>query len=140
MPPDNTPGRQRDRFRSEHRNVDILIPLARKRESSPCPNVPCERRTYPAEPHRQRNPSSPFLIPPSSLLKIPPQIDPMPPDNTPGRQRDRFRSEHRNVDILIPLARKRESSPCPNVPCERRTYPAEPHRQRNPLIPKKRPS
>ncbi len=36
--------------RSEHRNVDILIPLARQRESPAGPNVPCERRTDPAEP------------------------------------------------------------------------------------------
>jgi hypothetical protein len=36
--------------RSEHWNVDILIPLARQRESSGGPNVPCERRTDPAEP------------------------------------------------------------------------------------------
>ncbi len=40
--------------RSEHRNVDILIPLARQRESPTGPNVPCERRTDPAEPRRQR--------------------------------------------------------------------------------------
>jgi hypothetical protein len=36
--------------RSEHRNVDILIPVARQRESPAGPNVPCERRTDPAEP------------------------------------------------------------------------------------------
>jgi hypothetical protein len=36
--------------RSKHRNVDILIPLARQRESLAGPNVPCERRTDPAEP------------------------------------------------------------------------------------------
>jgi hypothetical protein len=36
--------------RSEHRNVDTLIPLARPRESPTGPNVPCERRTDPAEP------------------------------------------------------------------------------------------
>ena len=36
--------------RSEHRNVDILIPIARQRESRACPHVPCERRTVPAEP------------------------------------------------------------------------------------------
>jgi len=36
--------------RSEHRNVDILIPVARQRESPTGPNVPCERRTDPAEP------------------------------------------------------------------------------------------
>jgi len=38
--------------RSEHRNVDILIPIARQRESRAGPNVPCERRTDPAEPCR----------------------------------------------------------------------------------------
>ena len=38
--------------RSEHRNVDILIPVARQRESPTGPNVPCERRTDPAEPRR----------------------------------------------------------------------------------------
>jgi hypothetical protein len=38
--------------RSEHRNVDILIPVARPRESPTGPNVPCERRTDPAEPRR----------------------------------------------------------------------------------------
>ena len=42
--------------RSEHRNVDILIPLARQRESPAGPNVPCERRTDPAEPHRGTDP------------------------------------------------------------------------------------
>ena len=36
--------------RSEHRNVDIRIPLARPRESPTGPNVPCERRIDPAEP------------------------------------------------------------------------------------------
>ena len=42
--------------RSEHRNVDILIPLARQRESPTGPNVPCERRTDPAEPRRGTDP------------------------------------------------------------------------------------
>ena len=31
--------------RSEHWNVDTLIPSARQRESRACPHVPCERRT-----------------------------------------------------------------------------------------------
>jgi hypothetical protein len=35
--------------RSEHRNVLTLFPLARQRESRAGPNVPCERRTDPAE-------------------------------------------------------------------------------------------
>ena len=44
--------------RSEHRNVDTLIPLARQRESPAGPNVPCERRTVPAEPpSRHRSPA-----------------------------------------------------------------------------------
>jgi hypothetical protein len=42
--------------RSEHRNVDILIPLARQRESPTGPNVPCERRTDPAEPRQGTDP------------------------------------------------------------------------------------
>ena len=36
--------------RSERWNVITLIPLARQRESSSCPNVPCERRTDSAKP------------------------------------------------------------------------------------------
>jgi hypothetical protein len=44
--------------RSEHWNVDILIPLARQRESLAGPNVPCECRTDPAEPpSRHRSPA-----------------------------------------------------------------------------------
>ena len=43
--------------RSEHRNDDILIPLARPRESPTGPNVPCERRTVSAEPRRGTNSS-----------------------------------------------------------------------------------
>jgi hypothetical protein len=50
--------------RSEHRNVDILIPLARQRESSAGPNVPCERRTDPAEPPPRNFPSSAVPGPP----------------------------------------------------------------------------
>ena len=55
--------------RSEHRNVDILIPLARQRESPTGPNVPCERRTDPAEPPRApgppRSPAAPHRFRPS---------------------------------------------------------------------------
>ena len=65
--------------RSEHRNVDILIPVARQRESPAGPNVPCERRTDPAEPHRQRalgitTPQRAFRIPriPRSVPKLRP--------------------------------------------------------------------
>ena len=54
--PPQSPQRQHEAVagpvRSERRNVDTLIPVARPRESSSCPNVPCERRTGPAEPHR----------------------------------------------------------------------------------------
>ena len=35
--------------RSERRNVHILSPRAQQRESSTCPNVPCERRPGPTE-------------------------------------------------------------------------------------------
>jgi hypothetical protein len=50
--------------RSEHWNVDILIPLARQRESSGGPNVPCERRTVPAEPLEALIPSARPATPP----------------------------------------------------------------------------
>ena len=33
--------------RSEHRNVDTLIPSRRQGESQACPHVPCERRPHP---------------------------------------------------------------------------------------------
>ena len=52
-----------------------------------------------------------------------PRNDPETPHDT-GRA-GLVRSEHRNVHILIPLAHQRESSSCPNVPCERRPGPAE---------------
>jgi hypothetical protein len=187
--------------RSEHRNVDILIPVARQRESPAGPNVPCERRTDPAEPPPPTSPrrqpwhsatakqvrapggmrrsfrtlrlcAIPGVSPragmrcPVGALRTPhnPQsphrlhvptasASPRPQRHhhkTPGQRRlfsstatikpaplrDRLpsnpaaagsgRSEHRNVDILIPLARQRESPAGPNVPCERRTDPAEP--------------
>jgi hypothetical protein len=45
--------------RSEPRNVDTLLPLARQRESPAGPNVPCERRTDPAEPTTAHKPQAP---------------------------------------------------------------------------------
>ena len=51
--------------RSERWNVITLIPLARQRESSSCPNVPCERRTDPAEPHEAPTPGASFRKPPA---------------------------------------------------------------------------
>ena len=54
--------------RSEHRNVDILIPVARQRESLAGPNVPCERRTDPAEPPP---PTSPRRQPQNSATATP---------------------------------------------------------------------
>ncbi len=176
--------------RSEPRNVDILPPLARQRESPTGPNVPCERRTDPAEPpsrhgspapapllrHRKTGESTPRACGvPSERSGCAPYLgfhpglecgaplghserltSPEPPrprrqhHNIPVQRqlfsswatikpspyRDRpssnpaaagpGRSEHRNVDILTPLARQRESPAGPNVPCERGTDPAEP--------------
>ncbi len=42
--------------RSEHRNVDTLLPPRAQRESSSYPNVPCEHRTSPADPTQEPNP------------------------------------------------------------------------------------
>jgi hypothetical protein len=126
--------------RSEHRNVDILIPVARPRESSPCPNVPCERRTDPAEPRRGTDPQrQPWDSATAKQLRAPgcirrsfrthrwctiPGVSPRAGMRCPAgalrtphlpraflRHQEAAaaagtgRSEHRNVDILIPLAR-----------------------------------
>ena len=49
--------------RSEHWNVNTLTPLARQRENPSHPDVPCERRTSPADPthptHPRTQPTSP---------------------------------------------------------------------------------
>jgi hypothetical protein len=55
----NTPSPPRGSSRigpERHWNVHILIPLARQRESPTGPNVPCERRTDPAEPRQGTDP------------------------------------------------------------------------------------
>ncbi len=43
--------------RSEHWNVNTHIPLARQRENPSHPDVPCERRTSPADPTQKPNPT-----------------------------------------------------------------------------------
>ena len=67
--------------RSEHWNVNTLIPLARQRENPSCPDVPCERRTSPADP---THPSPPIPIvwrETSSLSLLPPGACPFNPFN-----------------------------------------------------------
>jgi hypothetical protein len=85
--------------RSEHRNVDILIPLARPRESPTGPNVPSERRTGPAEPPP---PTSPRRQPQHSAIakKV----------RAPGSMRRSFRT-HRWC--AIPGVSPRAGMPCP---------------------------
>jgi hypothetical protein len=85
--------------RSEHRNVDILIPLARPRESPTGPNVPCERRTDPAEPPP---PTSPWRQPQHSATAK--QV------RAPGNMRRSFRT-HRLC--AIPGVSTRAGIRCP---------------------------
>jgi len=65
-----------------HRNVDILIPLARQRESPTGPNVPCERRTDPAEPHRPQAPGASPGTPPPQHRCGPPGVCGVPSERT----------------------------------------------------------
>jgi hypothetical protein len=99
--------------RSEHRNVDILIPLARQRESPTGPNVPCERRTDPAEPHRQRalgiaTPQRAFRIPriPRSVPKLRPSERSFPSGGHSRKSRP-----HRSPAGPRPAASARKSCP-----------------------------
>jgi len=85
--------------RSEHRNVDTLIPLARPRESPAGPNVPCERRTDPAEPPP---PTSPWRQPQHSATAK--QV------RAPGDMRRSFRT-HRLC--AIPGVSPRAGIRCP---------------------------
>jgi hypothetical protein len=85
--------------RSEHRNVDILIPLARQRESPTGPNVPCERRTDPAEPP-----------PPSSPRRQPRHSATAKQVRAPGCMRRSFRT-HRLC--AIPGVSPRAGMRCP---------------------------
>jgi hypothetical protein len=61
---------------SEHWNVHTLFPFARQRESLAGPNVPCERRTDLAAPHR--HPHSSGIGPEQALEAI---------TSSPARQR-----------------------------------------------------
>ena len=72
----NTPSPPRGSSRigpERRRNVDILIPLARQRESPTGLHVPYERRTDPAEPHRQQAPSASPSTPPPQHRCGPPR-------------------------------------------------------------------
>ena len=57
---------QRDRAAVSIGTSTLRPPRARQRESSSCPNVPCERRTDPAEPHEAPTPGASFSKPPAS--------------------------------------------------------------------------
>jgi len=107
--------------RSEHRNVDILIPLARQRESQAGPNVPCERRTDPAEPPP---PTSPWRQPQHSATAK--QV------RAPGNMRRSFRT-HRLC--AIPGVSPRAGIRCPVGALRTPYHPQSPHRLRVPTFP-----
>jgi hypothetical protein len=58
--------------RSEHWNVNTLIPHARQRESPSCPDVPCERRTSPADPTQEPNTPDPPTSPDKENSRLAP--------------------------------------------------------------------
>ena len=107
--------------RSEHRNVDILIPLARQRESPTGPNVPCERRTDSAEPPP---PTSPRRQPQHSAIAK--QV------RAPGGMRRSFRTLRL---CAIPGVLPRAGMRCP-VGAHRTPHnPQSPHRLHAPTFP-----
>jgi len=128
--------------RSEHRNVDILIPLARQRESPAGPNVPCERRTGPAAASRHLSPApAPVLYHRKTgestrrYLKARDRPRRLCPGN--GFERalrataGSVRSEHWKRTPLS-LARSAKAPSPLELTCERRTGPAEPLRGTDP--------
>jgi len=124
--------------RSEHWNVDTLIPIARKRESRACPHVPCERRTA-LQKATQRSgigpqraleantkiPRAQRESPHSKSFLSERRTDPAEPPNTPSGAGS-VRSEHWRRSTF-PLAPQRHSFSYPEPPCEWRTDPAERH-------------
>jgi hypothetical protein len=107
--------------RSEHRNVDILIPLARQRESPAGPNVPCERRTDPAEPP-----------PPTSPRRQPQHSATAKRVRAPGCMRRSFRT-HRLC--AIPGVSPRAGMQCPVGALRTPHLSQIPHRLRVPTPP-----
>jgi hypothetical protein len=107
--------------RSEHRNVDILIPVARQRESLAGPNVPCERRTDPAEPP-----------PPTSPQRQPQHSATAEQERAPGGMRRSFRT-HRLC--AIPGVSPRAGIRCPVGALRTPHLPQSPHRLRVPTPP-----
>ena len=120
----NTPSPPRGSSRigpERHRNIDILIPLARQRESPTGPNGPCERRTDPAEPHRPQAPgASPGTPPPQHRC------------GPPGGMRRSFRT-HRLC--AIPRGFTPGWSTVPRWGTPNASPPQSPHRLRVPTPP-----
>ena len=107
--------------RSEHRNVDILIPFARQRESLAGPNVPCERRTDPAEPP-----------PPTSPRRQPQHSNTTKHVRAPGGMRRSFRALRL---CAIPGVSPRAGMRCPVGALQTPHNPQSPHRLHVPSAP-----
>ena len=120
----NTPSPPRGSSRigpERHRNVDILIPLARQRESPAGPNVPCERRTDPAEPP-----------PPTSPRRQPQHSATAKQVIAPGVMRRSFRTLRW---CAIPGVSPRAGMRCPVGALRTPHNPQSPHRLHVPSAP-----
>ncbi|MEN9600534.1 MAG: hypothetical protein RIS56_140 [Verrucomicrobiota bacterium] len=115
--------------RSEHRNVDTLTPIARQRERRAGPNVPCERRTGPAE-----------APPPTSPRRQPRHSATAKQVRAPECMRRSFRTLRL---CTIPGVSPRAGMRCPvgalrmphlslSVPASARLFPRRPHRKQAP--------
>jgi hypothetical protein len=87
------------------------------------PRAPTASTSPRPQRHHHKTPGQRRLFSSTATIKPPPLRDRLPSNPAAAGS---GRSEHRNVDILISVARQRESPAGPNVPCERRTDPAEP--------------
>jgi hypothetical protein len=119
--------------RSEHRNVDTKIPLARQRERRTCPNVPCESRTDPAEPNPTPRTDPKDLQNPRSTAET--QAHPRRSLATPhGTQRQRNRAAA-SIGTSTPKSPSRDSAnaePVPTFPASADPGPRSPRRGTNP--------
>ena len=123
---------QRDRAAVSIGTSTLYFPLARQRESSISPHVPCERRTEPAEPSPRHQPRAQAS---ESLLQViccsvpfcvnrwdRPQGD-RPPGDSSGAVSGRSEPWRRTPS---PLAQSAKDHPPPSLLSERRPDTAEP--------------
>ena len=123
------------------RALEAIKPFSSRNsaKASSFPELPCERRTDPAEPHR---PHTPGASPTTHLPKPPHSGTAYPKGQAPNHPAaaGSGRSEHWKRSNPSPRATARKPQSFPELPCERRTDPAEPATAHTPLAPAPQPT